>query len=152
MLRDDYNSYYAPGSSGSLLDDDGRSSVPTGISDTPGPGVPGEDTGGGTVNPLVTVRQRLQAGYDDDGNANWVWADVVRDQEAIMFTARDEVSNAAGIVTVKATVQFLYGGHMPTIRETASVKTSDGLVWSVAGSERFPDRYQLDLERIDDGA
>lgn len=151
MLRDDYNSYYAPGSSGALLDDDGRSSVPTRISDTPGPGVPGADTGGGTVNPSVTVRQRLQAGYDEDGNPEWVWSDVVKDQEAIMFVTRTEVSDAAGFASVKATVAFLYGGMMPMIRETASVTTSDGLIWSIAAAERFPDRYQLDLERIDDG-
>jgi hypothetical protein len=150
MLRDDYSSYRAPGSSGALLDDDGRSSVQAGLAPANDTTVPGEVGTVNVVNPLVTVRQRFQTGYDVDGNPEYGWHDLVVDREAITFESRTENSDSAGLTVVKSTVVFLYPADQPPVRETATVLTSNGYRWQITGLERFPDRLQLELERIED--
>lgn len=149
MLRDDYNR--GPASSlnggGVRLDDDGRSSVPTGIRDTPGPGVPGETPPPAhSVGPVVTVRERISQGFDDDGNPKWGWQDVVSNVETIAVEDRQEISDNAGSVLVSATVTFLYPDDYAPIRETAQVRL-EGKLWRVVKVIPAPGRTTLKLER-----
>lgn len=151
MLRDDYASYQTGSGTGTLLDDDGRSSVPAGIDDTPGPGIPGipgEHVPGGTVGPLVSVRERVSHGFDEDGNPMWGWTDVVTDVEAIAKGDRTEVSDIAGTSTVRGSYTLLYPAEYRDVKESAEVR-AEGFLWRVFKVTRFPDRIMLDVERTD---
>jgi hypothetical protein len=147
MLHDDYARSYPSGGSGILLDDDGRSSVPAGVSDTPGPGVPGAGVPASRVNPLVTVRARVSGGYDDDGNPIWAWTSVVTDVEAILWEDRTEISDKAGTVVTVGTFTVLYPEEFPDIAETAQV-LSDGKLWRIRKVDRATDRITLTVERV----
>jgi hypothetical protein len=147
MLRDDYASYRA-GGTGVLLDDDGRSSVQTGIGDTQGPIVPGDPNPGAKVGPLVTVRERVSQGFDEDGNPMWGWTDVVADIESIATGDRTEVSDAAGTSTVRGSYTVLYPAEYRDVKESAQVR-AEGFLWNVTKVTRFPDRITLDVERTD---
>ena len=157
MLRDDYA---APGGYPDVsrrvrLYDDSRSAVPTvigGLADaTPGDGSTITPTHP-EVFPTITVRGRFSTGYDDDGNPMWSWADVVKDQPALVWEERQEGDERANTSTVTATFTFLYPYSAPEIRESATVLTSDGRRWSVDKLVRAPDRYTATVTRIDDGA
>lgn len=152
MLHDDYKFYRASGT-GIALDDDSRSSVPAGINGIGyGDHVPGSPVTNPTVvNPLVTVRQRYLKGTDEDGNPEYGWHTLFEDREAIRFESRSEVSDSTGLALVKSSVTVLYPADQPLVRETATVLTNDGNRWQVTKVERFPDRLQLDMERIDNG-
>ncbi|QOP66159.1 hypothetical protein SEA_DANIELLEIGNACE_18 [Arthrobacter phage DanielleIgnace] len=150
MLRDDYGAYLNRPGIG--LDDDSRTSVPAGLRPFPDDTVPNDpEVPSTTVNPLVTVRQRYQTGYDFDGNPEYGWHPLVTDAEAIQFVSRTESSDTSGLTVVKSTVTLLYTRDLPDVHETATVTTSDGFLWQVTNVERFPDRLQLALERLVDG-
>lgn len=149
MLRDDYGARL--NRPGIALDDDSRTSVPAGLRpfpDTTGPNDPVESPN--RVNPLVTVRQRYQTGYDFDGNPEFGWNPLVTGVEAIQFDSRHESSDSTGLTVVKSTVTLLYSRDLPNVHETATVTTDDGLLWQVTAVERFPDRLQLEIERLED--
>lgn len=147
-LRDDFDRRRG---AGVRLDDDtlGRMSVPAGLDDDCA------DCGDGgapvSLYPLLTIRERFAAGFDEAGNPKWNWADVVKDQGMIAYEERNEVDDRAGLTVVVATMVFLYPFSSPAIRESATVRTSDGYRWRITGLKRFPDRLQLETERIDDG-
>ena len=145
MLRDDYGR--GPVSClGVSLDDDSQSSVPISLDPSDGhtPGVPA-----GSLYPTVTVRERVTTGLDDDGNPKWSWIDTVKDVEAIYWVDRTESSDRGEIAVEKADITFLYPKDFPPVRESASVLTSDGKRWSIEKVDRFPDRIQLTVQRID---
>ena len=151
MLREDYGNYYGTGAcKGVRLDDDSGSSVQVGIGDGTG-GLPGEIPPPANIYPLLTIRERFAAGYDDDGNPAWTWADVVENVPMIAYETREEKDDRAGITLVKAELLFLHPYTAPMIRETATVRTSDGYRWQITGLKRFPDRLQVNATRIDDG-
>lgn len=150
MLRDDYSGAYPEGGRGMRLDDDSLTSVKAGLGYDPVvPGVP-VPSPGGSVNPTVTVRERISEGYDDDGNALWSWVAVVADAEAISWEQREEKSDTAAMAVVVGKFTILYPADYPDVRETAVVE-SGGHSWSVTGVERLPDRILLSVRRIDDG-
>lgn len=152
MLRDDFGSYYTGSCIGTRLDDDSGSSVQIGIGDGTGSGPDGGAfVPPANLYPLLTIRERFAAGYDDDGNPTWTWADVVDGVGMIAYETREEKDDRAGITLVKADMVFLHPFSAPAIRETATVRTSDGHRWSIDGLKRFPDRLQLEVTRIDDG-
>lgn len=151
ILRDDHR----PGSTGLLgtggvvlgLDDDQVPFwTPTALMDDPNP-KPGVD-----VLPRLSVRDRETLGYDEGGNPTWTWVDRVTDVPAVKWTQRTEVDERAGMTLLRARVTLAYPSTLPPVRETASVRTSDGEVWSVTNIERYPDRLTMLMERIDDGA
>lgn len=126
------------------LDDDLRP-VNAGLSDDPNQPPPVD------VLPRVSIRDREGNGYDDLGNPRWVWVDRVTDASAVMWEQREEVDDRAGTTLIKARTTVLYPPALPPLRETASVRTSDGNVWSVTALDRFPDRVTVQMERVDDG-
>lgn len=157
MLRDDYASPggYPDVSRRVRLSDDSHSAVPAvlgGYEDA----IPGDGStithGPDVVFPKITVRGRFSTGYDDDGNPVFAWADVVRDQPALMWEERQEGDERANTSTVTATFTFLYPYSEPEIRESATVLTDDGRRWDVTKLVRAPDRYTATVTRIDDGA
>lgn len=147
MLRDDYGRAGSSGS-GIRLDDDGRSSVQSGIGNTPDVGYPSDPGPHSSVGPLVTVRERVTDGFDEDGNPRWAWTDVVTDIEAIAVGDRTEVSDAAGTSTVSGSFTLLYPAEYRDVKESAQV-LSGGKLWDVTKVERFPDRITLHVERTD---
>ena len=144
-LRDDYGP--SPVNRwGISLDDDSESSVPIELDPAGGhePQLPP-----GSMYPTVTVRERVTTGLDDDGNPMWAWTDSVKDVEAIYWVDRTESSDRGEIAVEKATITVLYPRDFAPIRESASVLTSDGKRWSIEKIDRFPDRCQLSVTRVD---
>jgi hypothetical protein len=146
MLRDDYAGYYAPGTGGVRLDDDAQGRAYSGLSPTVDESVPGSVEPGPTINPMVTVRDRVHDGYDDDGNPKWSWTDLISGRSAVYWKDRTEVSDAAGSAVVTAQLQILYPDDRPDIAETAQV-LADGVLWRVTKVTRLPGRVLLDVER-----
>lgn len=147
-LRDDFRGY--PRVRVRLDDDSYPSAVPTRLDDDCA------DCGGGelpadSIYPLLTIRERFSSGFDEDGNPMWMWADVVKDKSMISFETRTEKDDRAGITEVVADMVFLYPFSEPLIRESATVRTSDGYGWRITKIVRFPDRLQVTGNRIDDG-
>lgn len=152
MLRDDYAGYYETAARGVRLDDDVRAGGTATLTPTVDATVPGSNLPGPNPYPLVTVRERFATGYDADGNPMWTWADVISESSAILFEERTEASDSGNMAVETAEVMVLYPYGQPVIRESASVLTSDGRRWRIKSMKRMPDRYQLNIERIDDGA
>lgn len=150
MLRDDYAGYYDTSVRGVRLDDDVRAGGTATLAPVVDESVPGSNKPGPNPYPLVTVRERFATGYDDDGNPMWTWADVISQSSALVFEERTESSDSANMAVETATVMVLYAYGEPPIRESATVLTSDGRRWRIKSLKRMTDRYQLDLERIDD--
>jgi hypothetical protein len=151
-LRDDWNAPPTNYKDRVRLDSEDPDVVTAAYGDWPVPPLSGGTEGpGGSVNPTVTVRERVHAGYDDDGNSMWDWVPVVTDAEAIVWEQRTETSERANTAKVVGDFTILYPAAYASVRESAVVEAL-GKQWRVTSVERFPDRIQLVTERIDDGA
>lgn len=108
--------------------------------------VPGDD-GAPTVNPILTVRVRREGGFDDDGVPLFTWATLVENQ-AIVWTQREEFDRVAGQTLVKARATLLYDGD-EVVRETAGVWDNSGARWRVTSVAQVPGSLKLEMDRID---
>lgn len=150
-LRDDWNAPPTNYKDRVRLDGEDPDVVTGALGDWPVPPVDGGTGGpGGSVNPTVTVRERVHAGYDDDGNSLWDWVPVVEDVEAVTWFQRTETSDRANTAKVVGDFTVLYPKQFADVRESAVVESA-GKIWRVTSVERFPDRIRLLTERIDDG-
>ena len=104
-----------------------------------------------TVNPLISVKDRVADGFDVDGNPTWTWVDRITNAFAVTWMVRTEVEPRGGMSLLKATVTFLYPMSEPDITPAAMAKTSDGHVWSVRSVERYTTQVVMAIERVDDG-
>lgn len=95
----------------------------------------------------VTVRRRLRTGYDEDGNPEFSWTDVV--SGAVLGSeSRRETDPVAGTSRWTATVTVLYDG--PDWQDaTAEVIDGRGLHWAVTAVLQLPGRLQLALARTE---
>lgn len=101
-----------------------------------------------SVNPLLTVRMRVQNGYTEDGDKRYLWADVVTDR-AVAWATRTEVDGSSGVTVEYANATVLYQGTA-TVNETAAVYVGDRQ-YRVTSAHVFPDRIEFALVRAHDG-
>lgn len=123
------------------LDDDAGSGCGTCSADGVGPVDPRD------VLPTLTVRARTRSYIDDDGNARFLWDDVVSGP-ALLFERRTEVNDATGQTAVQADAVLAFEGDAP--KETAVVWDSRGHRWEILSCRALPGRLELRLEWIDD--
>lgn len=143
ILRDDPRPCGAPLVSVSL--DSDPNTTAAGLADDPNQAVLV------SVFPAISIKDRVADGLDDDDNPKFTWVTLIEDAPTVQWYQREESSNAAGVSLVKATAVILYPPELADVRETASAKTSDGLIWAVTSVARFPRSLGLELERVDDG-
>jgi hypothetical protein len=147
ILRDDpWSGGPTPDDVTVVLDDD-LATVTAGLDDDPG--APWSDV---VVGPTLSVKDRVAAGLDDDDNPMWTWVERAVDVGTIMWEQRTETDRRSGMTKVLAKTSFLYPVDDPDVRETASARTDDGLVWSIRSVTRIGGVLTLEMERIDDGA
>ena len=102
-----------------------------------------------TVNPTLTVKQRVRTGYDDDGTPMFDWTTVV-EGPAIVWVMRQEFDADAGLTAVKGTATVLYEGPM-VVTESAVVEISDDERYRVSQVAQVSGALHFVLERIDGG-
>lgn len=100
------------------------------------------------VNPTLTVRRRWRTGYDEDGNPEFDWADVVTGV-AILWEERTELDDVAGVTHIVARTVILYDGDEEVV-ETSIVESSHGGLFRVLSVAQTPDRIEMKLERLED--
>jgi len=92
---------------------------------------------------VVQVRQRDFAGYDDDGNPEFLWVTVV-DGDAVVWEVADEVDQFTSALTGMCVV--LYDGDVVVTEGAVVVK--DGVHWDVLQVKRPEGRLEFKIRRV----
>ena len=104
------------------------------------------------VHPNVTVKQRNRTGFDDDGNPQFEWVDVVTG-DAIVWEMRTDWDPDQGVTVIKGQCTILYDGDL-TVTESAVVEennAADDRRYLVTQVGQVPGVLSLSLERVSGG-
>lgn len=117
------------------------------------PGLDGVDgpvlSDGSWVLGSVRVMARALAGFSNDGDPQYDWSLLCAGPATEKVSARSEVDDGAGSVTVSTEVTFLYPIDDPGIPETVVVVDGAGKRWAVTSATRTSDRYVLAIRRTE---
>lgn len=98
--------------------------------------------------PMLALRVRSHDGYDSDGNPVFTWNDLVT-ARSVVWEQRTEVDDVSGLTLVVArTIVPLAGSD--DVRETLVVWDEAGARWRCSAVDRYPERLELLLERVDE--
>jgi hypothetical protein len=106
-----------------------------------------DDPGYVNITPVLTVMTRLPDGFNDDGDPEYAWFDVVTG-EATVWEERTEREDEAAITRIVARVVILYFG--PPVGEEVSVIAEWGR-YRARKVDQFPDRLEMTVVRLEDG-
>lgn len=99
--------------------------------------------------PTLALVQRVRSAIDEDGIPVFDWAEL-QSGKAIMYEKRDEWDAEVGATVVRARMMLSNTEDVTMVPETAVVleDTDPVVAWNVQSSTVFPDRIELEAQRI----